>query len=68
MKSPSRTVAHAMFAASALTFIGAIASVLLTAWVGTRLFDRSTGILGASMLASSLLLSVQARLAIRPGP
>ena len=45
------------------SLLGAIAAVLLTAWAGAPLFGWQTGCLGAAMLASSLLLCVQARLA-----
>jgi 4-amino-4-deoxy-L-arabinose transferase-like glycosyltransferase len=42
---------------------GAILAVLLTAWGGQRLFDRRTGFIGAAILAGTLLLAVEARLA-----
>ena len=43
--------------------LGAIAAVLLTYWLGQRLFDRRIGFLGAALLASSVLLIVEAHLA-----
>jgi 4-amino-4-deoxy-L-arabinose transferase-like glycosyltransferase len=42
---------------------GAIASVLLTAAIGSRLFGAAAGVLAAILLASSLLLGFEARLA-----
>lgn len=42
---------------------GAIIAVLLTALIGARLFDRRTGIVAALLLASCLLMAVEARLA-----
>lgn len=45
------------------SLLGAVLAVLLTAAIGARLFDRRTGLLAAVLLASSLLLGVEARLA-----
>jgi 4-amino-4-deoxy-L-arabinose transferase-like glycosyltransferase len=45
------------------SLLGAIAAVLLTAAMGARLFGRPVGIRAAAMLAASLLLAVEARLA-----
>lgn len=45
------------------SLLGALTAVLLTAWAGGRLFGRRTGFVGAAVLASSLLLAVEARLA-----
>ena len=42
---------------------GAYAAVLLTYWIGCRLFNRSVALLGAALLASSALLIVEAHLA-----
>lgn len=42
---------------------GAVLSVLLTAAIGARLFDAKTGAAAAMLLAGSLLLGVEARLA-----
>ncbi len=43
--------------------LGAWAAVLLTFAIGARLADRETGLVGAALLGSSLLLSVEAHLA-----
>ena len=43
--------------------LGAYAAVLLTYWIGCRLFNRSVALLGAALLASSALLVVEAHLA-----
>jgi 4-amino-4-deoxy-L-arabinose transferase-like glycosyltransferase len=45
------------------SLIGAIVAVFLTVRVGSVLFDRRTGLIGAAMLAGSALLAVEARLA-----
>lgn len=45
------------------SLLGAIAAVLLTAWTGRRLFGPDVGWLGAVMLASCVLLGVEARMA-----
>lgn len=45
------------------SLIGAIAAVLLTAWVGSILFGPSIGFYGAALLALTVLLGVEARLA-----
>lgn len=45
------------------SLIGATLAVLLTAWCGSRLFGPVAGTLGALMLAGSVLLGVEARLA-----
>jgi 4-amino-4-deoxy-L-arabinose transferase-like glycosyltransferase len=42
---------------------GAVASVLLTAWLGARLFGRLAGIAAGAMLAACLVLTVEARMA-----
>ena len=49
------------------SWIGATAAVLLTLWAGTLLFDTTTGLLGGAILASTLLLNVEARLATTDG-
>src|SRR3546814_18646556 len=43
--------------------LGAILAVLLTALIGARLFEPKTGVVAALLLASCLLLGVEARLA-----
>lgn len=45
------------------SMIGAVLSVLLTAWVGARLFGPATGVLAAVMLAGCVVLGVEARMA-----
>lgn len=45
------------------SLLGAILAVLLTAQLGARLFDRPTGVVAAALLATCLLLGVEARLA-----
>jgi len=45
------------------SMVGAVASVLLTAWVGARLFGPATGVLAAVMLAGCVVLGVEARMA-----
>jgi 4-amino-4-deoxy-L-arabinose transferase-like glycosyltransferase len=45
------------------SLVGAVLAVLLTAQLGARLFDRRTGFVAALLLASCLLLGVEARLA-----
>lgn len=47
--------------------IGAVASVLLTAWIGTTLFGTTAGFVAALLLATSVLLSVEARMATIDG-
>jgi len=43
--------------------IGATVSVLLTAWIGNLLFGAPTGFVAAVLLAVSLILGVEARMA-----
>ena len=45
------------------SLIGATLSVLLTAWIGNLLFGRPTGFVAAVLLAVSLILGVEARMA-----
>ncbi len=45
------------------SLIGAVVSVLLTAWIGSTLFGAGAGIAAALLLATSVLLSVEARMA-----
>lgn len=45
------------------SYLAAIGAVLLTGVLGARLFGRNTGFLGALLLASTVLLGVEARLA-----
>ncbi len=42
---------------------GAVLSVLLTAWLGARLFGRLAGMAAGAMLAACLVLNVEARMA-----
>lgn len=45
------------------SLLGAVGAVLLTAWLAARHFGRAAGLLAATLLATSLLLSVEARMA-----
>ena len=45
------------------SLVGAVASVLLTAWIGSTLFGTTAGLVAALLLATSVLLSVEARMA-----
>lgn len=45
------------------SLIGAILAVILTAWIGTSLFGPAAGLLAAVMLAGTVLLGVEARIA-----
>ncbi|SDG67516.1 ArnT family glycosyltransferase [Roseospirillum parvum] len=45
------------------SMLGMVAAVLLTFAVGSRLFDRQTGFVGAALLAGSLQLVIEAHLA-----
>jgi len=45
------------------SLIGAIAAVLLTAWVGTIVFGPTIGFYGGALLALTVLIGVEARLA-----
>ena len=45
------------------SFLAAIAAVLLTARLGARIFGAHVGVLGGLLLASTILLNVEARLA-----
>src|SRR5207245_3936655 len=45
------------------SMIGATVAVLLTAWIGNLLFGAPTGFLAAVLLAASLILGVEARMA-----
>jgi 4-amino-4-deoxy-L-arabinose transferase-like glycosyltransferase len=45
------------------SLLGATAAVLLTAWIGNLLFGAPTGFVAAVLLASSVLLGVEARMA-----
>lgn len=45
------------------SMVGAIIAVLLTARIGARLFDPKTGLAAALLLASCLLMGIEARLA-----
>ena len=55
--------AAAIWAYRLPSLIGAIGAVVATAWLGVPLFGRRTAMLAAVMLAGSLLLGVEARLA-----
>jgi len=45
------------------SLLGAVAAVLLTAWIGGTLFGTSAGVVAALLLATSLLMGVEARMA-----
>ena len=45
------------------SLLGGIFAVLLTCWGGARLFDRTTGLVAAALMASSLILVVEANIA-----
>ncbi|HYH22121.1 MAG TPA: glycosyltransferase family 39 protein [Azospirillum sp.] len=45
------------------SLVGAVLSVLLTAWAGTRLFGPAAGALAGVMLAGCVVLGVEARMA-----
>jgi 4-amino-4-deoxy-L-arabinose transferase-like glycosyltransferase len=45
------------------SLLSAIGAVLLTAWIGNRLFGQAAGIVAALLLATSLLMGVEARMA-----
>ncbi|HYD69374.1 MAG TPA: glycosyltransferase family 39 protein, partial [Azospirillum sp.] len=45
------------------SLLGAVLSVLLTAWAGTRLFGPAAGALAGVMLAGCVVLGVEARMA-----
>jgi len=45
------------------SLLAAVCAVLVTAWIGARMFGASAGMVGGVMLAGSLLLGVEARLA-----
>ncbi len=45
------------------SLLGAIAAVLLTGWIGSTLFGASAGMVAAALLATSLLMGAEARMA-----
>ncbi|WP_051330525.1 ArnT family glycosyltransferase [Niveispirillum irakense] len=45
------------------SLIGAVLSVLLTGWIGARLFGATVGLAGACMMATTVILGVEARMA-----
>lgn len=45
------------------SLVGVIVAVLMTAWLGARLFDPATGLMAAVMLASAVVVGVEARMA-----
>ncbi len=45
------------------SLLSAVAAVLLTAWIGSTLFGASAGVVAALLLATSLLMGVEARMA-----
>lgn len=55
--------ARAIWAYRVPSVLGAWTAVLLTFAIGTRLFDRRTGLAGAVLLGGSLLLAAEAHLA-----
>lgn len=46
-----------------VSLVGAVLSVLLTAWLGARFFGRTAGLAAGAMLAACLVLNVEARMA-----
>ena len=54
---------HAVWAHRIPSLVGATAAVLLTAWIGNLLFGAPAGFVAAVLLASSVLLGVEARMA-----
>lgn len=54
---------RAIWAHRVPSFLGAIAAVLLTAWLGSRMFGPRVGLLAGLLLAATVLLNVEARLA-----
>ena len=59
----SAPAAREVWAYRVPSLIGATLSVLLTAWIGNLLFGAPTGFLAAILLAMSLILGVEARMA-----
>jgi 4-amino-4-deoxy-L-arabinose transferase-like glycosyltransferase len=55
--------ARAAWAYRVPSLIGAVLSVLLTAWIGGTLFGRLAGLAAGVLLAGSVLLGVEARMA-----
>lgn len=45
------------------SLLGAMVAVLLTFWIGKRLFDRETAFMGAALFSASILLVIEAHLA-----
>ena len=45
------------------SLLGAVAAMLLTAWIGSTLFGASAGVIAALLLATSLLMGAEARMA-----
>ncbi|HEX2151002.1 MAG TPA: glycosyltransferase family 39 protein, partial [Stellaceae bacterium] len=62
-KSGERPGEHKLWAHRIPSLAGATAAVLLTAWIGNLLFGAPTGFVAAVLLASSVLLGVEARMA-----
>lgn len=59
----SSPAAHEIWAHRLPSLAGAVAAVLLTAWLGGRLFGRPSGLAAGVLLAVSLALGVEARTA-----
>ncbi|NBC34482.1 MAG: phospholipid carrier-dependent glycosyltransferase, partial [Alphaproteobacteria bacterium] len=59
----SEAEARAIWAHRVPSLLGAVAAVALTGWLGARLFGAQVGLLGGLLLASTVLLNVEARLA-----
>jgi 4-amino-4-deoxy-L-arabinose transferase-like glycosyltransferase len=55
--------ARAVWAHRIPSLLGAIAAVLLTAWIGNLLFGAPAGFIAAMLMAASVLLGVEARMA-----
>ena len=58
---PSDT--HAIWPYRIPSLLGALIAILLTLWIGTILFDPPTATIGALLLAGSVILGVEARMA-----
>lgn len=46
-----------------VSLLGAVSAVLLTAWLGARLYGREAGLMAGAMLSACLVLGVEARMA-----
>jgi len=59
----SDPAAHEPWAYRVPSLLSAVAAVLLTAWIGNTLFGTSAGLAAALLMATSLLMGVEARMA-----